>query len=110
MEKKRCPCGGTFQDLGRREIRMGPTTPLKVSSLENYSLEVDLLVCDRCHECKLFLPEELAFELTHSPEDRYLREFADYSDEELRRIVEKSYHPEARRAAAALLKQRESTE
>ena len=107
MEKKLCPCGGTFQDLGLREIRMGPTTPLKVNSLENYSLEVELFVCDRCHECKLFLPEELAFELTHSPEERYLRDFSDYSDEELRRIAEKSYHPEARRAAAALLSQRE---
>ena len=27
MEKKFCPCGGTFQNLGRREIRMGPTSP-----------------------------------------------------------------------------------
>ena len=109
MEKKFCPCGGTFQNLGRREIRMGPTTPLKVNSPENYSLEVELLVCDRCHECKLFLPEELAFELFHSPEERYLREFADFSHEELRRIAKKSYHPEARRAAAALLNQREGS-
>ncbi len=106
MEQMPCPCGGTFQSLGRREIRMGPTTPLHVGSLEHYSLEVDLFVCDRCHECKLFLPEELAFALTHSPEERYLREFADYSDAELRRIAEKSYKPEARRAAAALLEQR----
>ena len=109
MEKKFCPCGGTFQNLGRREIRMGPTTPPIVNSLENYSLEVELLVCDRCHELKLFLPEELAFELTHSPEERYLREFADASDAELRRIAEKSYHPEARRAAAALLSQRKES-
>ncbi len=106
MEKTSCPCGGTFQPLGRREIRMGPTSPLQVNSLENYSLEVELYVCDRCRECKLFLPEELAFAWTHSPEDRYLREFADCSEEELRRIAEKSYHPEARRAAAALLRQR----
>lgn len=107
MEKKLCPCGGTFQNLGRREIRMGPTELPKVNSLENYSLEVDLFVCDRCHELKLFLPEELVFELTHSAEERYLREFAGYADEELRRIAEKSYHPEARRAATALLNQRE---
>ena len=107
MEKRACPCGGNFQELGRREIRMGPTVPLGHNNLENYSLEVNLFVCDRCHECKLFLPESLAFELTHSPEERYLREFANYSDEELRRIAEKSYHPEARRAATALLNQRE---
>ena len=106
MEKKPCPCGGTFQSLGHREIRMGPTIPMQVSSSENYSLEVELFVCDRCHECKLFLPEELAFELTRSPEERYLQEFADCSDAELRRIAEKSYKPEARRAAAALLEQR----
>ena len=106
MEKRTCPCGGTFQELGRREIRMGPTVPLGHNNLENYSLEVELFVCDRCHEVKLFLPEELAFELTSSPEARCLREFADYSDAELRRIVEKSYRPEARRAAAALLNQR----
>ena len=107
MEKTSCPCGGTFQNLGRRELRMGPTSLPCVNSLENYSLEAELFVCDRCHELKLFLPEELAFELTHSPEERYLREFANYSDEELLRIAEKSYHPEARRAAAALLNQRE---
>lgn len=106
MKNTLCPCGGTFQALGRREIRMGPTQPMKISSLENYSLEAELFVCDRCHELKLFLPEELAFELTHSPEERYLRQFADASDEELRRIAEKSYHPEARRAAAAILAQR----
>ena len=104
MEKKFCPCGGTFQNLGRREIRMGPTSPLKHNTFDNYSLEAELFVCDCCHELKLFLPEELAFELTHSPEERYLREFADASDAELRRIAEKSYHPEARRAAAALRK------
>ena len=110
MEKKLCPCGGTFQNLGRREIRMGPTTPLKVNSPENYSLEVELFVCDHCHELKMFLPEELAFELTSSPEARYIREFANYSETELRRIAEKSYHPEARKAAAALLKQRNGME
>lgn len=110
MEKKPCPCGGTFQNLGRREIRMGPTSPLKHNTLDNYSLEAELFVCDCCHELKLFLPEEVAFELTHSPEERYLREFADASDAELRRIAEKSYHPEARRAAAALLNQREKSQ
>ena len=109
MEKKFCPCGGTFQNLGRREIRMGPTSPLKHNTLDNYSLEAELFVCDCCHELKLFLPEELAFELTHSPEERYLREFADASDAELHRIAEKSYHPEARRAAAALLSQRKES-
>ena len=110
MAKKSCSCGGTLQDLGQRQIRMGPTSSLGHSTPENYSLEVELFVCDHCHELKMFLPEELAFELTSSPEARYIREFANYSETELRRIAEKSYHPEARKAAAALLKQRNGME
>lgn len=106
MEERKCPCGGTMRPLGRREIRMGPTSPLGRDPLRSYSLEVEMFVCQRCCELKLFLPEELAFELTHSAEELCMRKFMDHSDEELRRIVESSYQPEARKAAAALLKQR----
>lgn len=110
MEQKTCPCGGTLHALGQREIRMGPTAPLGHNGLNNYSLEVEMFVCDRCHELKLFLPEELAFELTHSAEACYMRKFMNASDVELRRIAESSYQPEARKAAAALLKQRKGSE
>lgn len=109
MAEKKCPCGGTMRTLGQREIRMGPTA-LGGNVLGNYSLQVEITVCDHCHECKLFLPEEIYFELAASPEERYLREFADCSDIELRRIAESSYQPEARRAAAKLLEQRSNQE
>lgn len=103
------PAEGPFRTWAGGRSGWGPRPPLKHNTFDNYSLEAELFVCDCCHELKLFLPEELAFELTHSPEDRYLREFADASDAELRRIAEKSYHPEARRAAAALLSQRKES-
>lgn len=78
--------------------------------LHNYSLQVDMTVCDHFHELKLFLPEEIYFELAASPEERYLRKFADCSDMELRCIAENSYQPEARWAAVKLLEQRRNQE
>ena len=78
---------------------MGPTV------YANGSLEIEMFVCDRCHELKLYLPETEFQKLACTPGERYLRKFADYSEVELRRIAESHYQPEARRAAAALLDQ-----
>ena len=69
-----------------------------------------MFVCDRCHELKLYLPETEFQKLACTPEERYLRKFADYSEVELRRVAESHYQPEARRAAAALLDQQKGTE
>ena len=104
MEEKKCLCGGTMRSLGLRELRMGPTV------YANGSLEIEMFVCDRCHELKLYLPEVEFQELACTPEERYLRKFADYSEVELRRIAESHYQTEARRAAAALLDQQKGTE
>ena len=93
-----------MRSLGLRELRMGPTV------YANGSLEIEMFVCDRCHELKLYLPEVEFQKLACTPEERYLRKFADYSEVELRRIAERHYQPEARRAAAALLDQQKGTE
>ena len=93
-----------MRSLGLRELRMGPTV------YANGSLEIEMFVCDRCHELKLYLPEVEFQKLACTPEERYLRKFADYSEVELRRIAESHYQPEARRAAAALLDQQKGTE
>ena len=104
MEEKKCLCGGTMRSLGLRELRMGPTV------YANGSLEIEMFVCDHCHELKLYLPEVEFQKLACTPEERYLRKFADYSEVELRRIAESHYQPEARRATAALLDQQKGTE
>ena len=104
MEEKKCLCGGTMRSLGLRELRMGPTV------YANGSLEIEMFVCDRCHELKLYLPEVELQKLACTPEERYLRKFADYSEVELHRIAESHYQPEARRAAAALVDQQKGTE
>ena len=93
-----------MRSLGLRELRMGPTV------YANGSLEIEMFVCDHCHELKLYLPEVEFQKLACTPEERYLRKFADYSEVELRRIAESHYQPEARRAAAALLDQQKGTE
>ena len=93
-----------MRSLGLRELRMGPTV------YANGSLEIEMFVCDRCHELKLYLPEVEFQKLACTPEERYLRKFADYSEVELHRIAESHYQPEARRAAAALLDQQKGTE
>ena len=104
MEEKKCLCGGTMRSMGLRELRMGPTV------YANGSLETEMFGCGRCHELKLYLPEVEFQKLACTPEERYLRKFADYSEVELRRIAESHYQPEARRAAAALLDQQKGTE
>lgn len=38
-----------MRTLGQREIRMGPTS-LGGNVLRNYSLQVDMTVCDHCHK------------------------------------------------------------
>ena len=93
-----------MRSLGLRELRMGPTV------YANGSLETEMFVCDHCHELKLYLPEVEFQKLACTPEERYLRKFADYSEVELHRIAESHYQPEARRAAAALLDQQKGTE
>ena len=93
-----------MRSLGLRELRMGPTV------YANGSLEIEMFVCDHCHELKLYLPEVEFQKLACTPEERYLRKFADYSEVELHRIAESHYQPEARRAAAALLDQQKGTE
>ena len=50
MEEKKCFCGGTMRSLGLRELRMGPTV------YANGSLEIEMFVCDHCHELNLYLP------------------------------------------------------
>lgn len=104
MEEKKCHCGGTMRSLGLRELRMGPTPHA------NASLKMEIFVCDRCLELKMYLAESEFQKLACTPEERYLRKFADYSEVELRRIAASHYQAEARQAANALLDQRSGIE
>ncbi len=118
MEERPCPCGGTFRSLGRQYLRLGEV-PTGVSALlmgisvwNTNDLPVELLVCDRCRELKLVLPEDVSLPPPPPPEktpvDRYKQNFAGFSARKLRSIADSDdFSPAARQAARELLKARE---